>query len=472
MVSPDDIVTFQSVCNTDNISLTNHFLEMAGGDIDTAIALYFEHGGENQLNADESNDSNDIDSSKLIQNYSSSEQKETYRSPDQARHETLVETDILTGSFGSLRYPNRIDIFDNLRPTGIFNQHSEDFMTNEGSMSDDSIDGDCDLESKVEYVEEPCMDVDEDGNIREYTKIVRKPKELTKEQRLALLFRPPFDIMAKIDLDRAKNYARNKKKWVMINIQAVDVFACQALNRDLWSDYSVKDLIKNNFIFLQYQFDSTLSQQYKQFYCLESKDCLPHIAILDPMTGERLKQWNDIIPKPSDFINDITQFLDKFSLDPKKTNPTISEISPVVDPLILTEEEQMGMAINQSLNHYSTQIEKNDDLKNHHDDTDVQLNLLKNINPVFHPEPANNTVDVTRIQIRTGDGKRLVRKIYLYQNTVRHLYEIIKYEWKEYLEVPFVLTNHKRENLIKNLNQNINDAGLKNSSLLLEKLDT
>lgn len=37
----------------------------------------------------------------------------------------------------------------------------------------------------------------------------------------------------------------------MVNIQEAGVFACQVLNRDLWSDQSVKEIVKENFIFLQ-----------------------------------------------------------------------------------------------------------------------------------------------------------------------------------------------------------------------------
>lgn len=37
----------------------------------------------------------------------------------------------------------------------------------------------------------------------------------------------------------------------MVNIQEAGVFACQVLNRDLWSDKSVKEIVKENFVFLQ-----------------------------------------------------------------------------------------------------------------------------------------------------------------------------------------------------------------------------
>lgn len=37
----------------------------------------------------------------------------------------------------------------------------------------------------------------------------------------------------------------------MINVQDATEFACQVMNRDLWSDSFVKDIIRESFIFLQ-----------------------------------------------------------------------------------------------------------------------------------------------------------------------------------------------------------------------------
>lgn len=100
-----------------------------------------------------------------------------------------------------------------------------------------------------------------------------------KARRLADLFRPPFDIMYKgafeevtqKKLDRsdhalarvadplpiyiitlkARAAAREGKKWLLINVQDQSEFACQVLNRDLWSDSIVKEILKESFIFLQ-----------------------------------------------------------------------------------------------------------------------------------------------------------------------------------------------------------------------------
>ena len=41
------------------------------------------------------------------------------------------------------------------------------------------------------------------------------------------------------------------KKWLVVNIQNVSEFACQCLNRDVWSNPIVKNIIRDNFLFLQ-----------------------------------------------------------------------------------------------------------------------------------------------------------------------------------------------------------------------------
>lgn len=42
-----------------------------------------------------------------------------------------------------------------------------------------------------------------------------------------------------------------QNKWLMINIQNVQDFACQCLNRDVWSNEAVKNIIREHFIFWQ-----------------------------------------------------------------------------------------------------------------------------------------------------------------------------------------------------------------------------
>ncbi len=40
-------------------------------------------------------------------------------------------------------------------------------------------------------------------------------------------------------------------KWVLLNVQNQNEFYCQILNRDVWSDDTVKEIVKENFVFIQ-----------------------------------------------------------------------------------------------------------------------------------------------------------------------------------------------------------------------------
>lgn len=53
------------------------------------------------------------------------------------------------------------------------------------------------------------------------------------------------------NFEEARETAKEKNKWLMINVQNPTEFACQVMNRDLWSDSFVKDIVKESFIFLQ-----------------------------------------------------------------------------------------------------------------------------------------------------------------------------------------------------------------------------
>ena len=50
---------------------------------------------------------------------------------------------------------------------------------------------------------------------------------------------------------QAREKGTSENQWVLINIQNVQEFPCQVLNRDVWSNPAVKDIIKQSFVFWQ-----------------------------------------------------------------------------------------------------------------------------------------------------------------------------------------------------------------------------
>lgn len=487
--------------------MAQQFIEMASGDLNTAISLYFEHGAgvshpttSNATHDDNPAQSDALDDTALaerLQNEENMQQPEgeQVRAPMEFRQEMLTEQPSLSGLVyggigGSFEPLSNIgDMFDNSRPVGVFNQRLDtDYEAGYGGYDEnaDNSDGSNMSESQdesdseeYEYVEEPVVEIDDEGNIQETSRLVRKLKTYSKEERLARLFRPPFEIMSKLTLDgaRTKGRRQGKMKWIMINIQDNGIFQCQALNRDVWSSRQVRRLVKRNFIFLQYQYESRLAEQYLNFYNLHDKDLLPHIAILDPMTGERMKKWDTYLPTEEQFLEEINNFLNEFSLDPAASNPLVKEKTPELDPTTMTEEQQMDLAIRESLTgspKHDNEEEpgNNETILQPEASASESTDPFNSIKPVKHTEPDNKPGITTRIQIRTGDGKRFVRRFNCQEDTVQTIYEVVKTELPGYETLHFTLSDHQRHNLLEKLSQSIEDAGLKNSSLLLEATET
>jgi thioredoxin-related protein len=126
-----------------------------------------------------------------------------------------------------------------------------------------------------------------------------------KLRTLAELFRPPFDLMVKGTLDDALKEADGTQKWLLVNVQDVAEFACQALNRDTWADQAVKRVVRAHFKLWQVSVPSPHADPYITCYPVTG---YPHIAVLDPCTGERLAMWEGFLG-PRELIARLTEFI-------------------------------------------------------------------------------------------------------------------------------------------------------------------
>lgn len=465
----EEVDLFMAVTGCEDPSMAQNFLEMAQNNMDTAVSLYYEHGpsgGGNSTNNDLSNVGSGEDDEALAQRLQNEAYQDNTRAPDEARHERLVDDlNIFPGTFGGvggsfnplLNNPDQL-IYGNQR-RGIFNQRDSGYGN--GADSDDS-------------------DIDSDEEFSGMTE---------GQKRLAKLFRPPFDIMEKLDLDSAKRKARQESKWILINIQDPSDFLCQTLNRDFWKSTTVKELVREHFVFLQYHSDSRSGEQYINFYPFKE---YPHIAILDPITGERMKMWSGV-PKVQKWCDEVYNFLNDFSLDPNSVNPIVQH-KQHIDPNTLSEEKQMEYAIKQSLGDSASSDEDDSDLEmlsggdednplviddEQEGETEsiitrpaseakelTEEEKVKQIEPLNYEEPPQSP-ETTRIQIRTGDGSRIVKRFNI-DDKVLKLYQVVKYEFKDKIGDGFFSLTSQRENLINKLDDTIADAGLKNASTLLE----
>jgi hypothetical protein len=331
--------------------------------------------------------------------------------------------------------------------------------------------------------------------------------QTSKANLLAELFRPPFDLISQQPFSAARDDGKENEKWIIVNVQDPSIFDCQVLNRDIWKNQSIRDTIKEHFIFLQYNKDDPRGQEYVNYYfstMRDSEDAYPHIAIVDPRTGEQVKTWSGSPgPKASDFLMDLHEFLDRYSLKMEKKNPVQTKRKEAKkDVTRMSEEEQMELALQASLANGSTSGPKDDDPDALTKDAastngkgkaaegssssaamdvdepssapaptqqkkETPFSLISSTTP--HEEPSDPKT-TARIQFRHSGG-RVIRRFSL-DDPVRRIYEWIKSEplseGKDGLRFELV-SNGK--NLIESLDASIKEAGLSGGTVFVEYVE-
>ena len=323
--------------------------------------------------------------------------------------------------------------------------------------------------------------------------------EANRASRLADLFRPPYDLMSHFSWDEARDEGKDNKKWLLVNLQDMSDFNCQALNRDIWKDATVKSLVNENFIFLQYDKSDFAAEQYITFYFPneghQNPNNYPHVSIIDPRTGEQVKVWSGSpFPGALEFHAQLAEFLDRYSLSAHIKNPVSKAKRPerVVDVDRMTEEEMLEMALQNSLDANGRvnqpNIQDPDELtkstgaltedkgKGREEAAEPEVaaqesafSRIPSNQP--HVEPPADPKTTTRLQVRNPPG-RIIRRFRL-DDRVSRIYEWLKAEPLEGKEgVEFELKSMPQgADLIEHLDKTIQEAGLANGTVMLEFIE-
>lgn len=304
--------------------------------------------------------------------------------------------------------------------------------------------------------------------------------------------------MSRVTWDEAREGGKQEMKWIMVNLQDMNDFSCQALNRDIWKDQAVRDLVSKNFIFLQYDKDYPNSQEYVHFYfphqSHENPDNYPHVSIVDPRTGEQVKVWSGRpFPSAKEFHSELAEFLDRYSLAANSKNPVATSTkrkAQLVDVDRMTEEEMLELALKNSLAGSNNgdaasapSIHDPDALTKLSDKAkgkqpasssaaDAQSPFSEISSGKPHQEPDERAAETTRIQFRHADG-RVIRRFHL-QDPVRRIYEWLKAEPLEGKEggIEFELKKMPEgEDLIGKLEDTIEAEGLKQGTVMIEYVE-
>lgn len=127
-----------------------------------------------------------------------------------------------------------------------------------------------------------------------------------KRIRLEDIFRPPVDICFCGSFQMCRDYATEKNRWLIVNLQDHTEFLSQCLNRDVWSNENLKHVIRSFFVFWQISVDNVEGNRFKTFYNVEQS---PYVCLIDPRTGEHKLEIKNLEMKPDSFLKNFYMFL-------------------------------------------------------------------------------------------------------------------------------------------------------------------
>ncbi|EDV25648.1 uncharacterized protein TRIADDRAFT_55957 [Trichoplax adhaerens] len=244
----------------------------------------------------------------------------------------------------------------------------------------------------------------------------------SKKRNLNDLFRPPIDLIHHGDFESARQRCRTEQKWLLVNLQDMKEFSCQVLNRDVWSNDIVRDIIKESFVFWQVYHDSEEGYRYARLYNVSS---YPHIAIIDPRTGGKLLSLSKT--EASTFCTTVTRFL---SENPMIESPSKNRSKRKTNIIDHSEESQLEAAIAASIqescvNHKTSEkveetvildsdsdviLSKSDDDFNESDSCEEDIGIKNEIRkPSIESEKSISEVMVINSVVRETDEVDLTR---------------------------------------------------------------
>ena len=271
-------------------------------------------------------------------------------------------------------------------------------------------------------------DSEEEEQVQAFTQ-PSQASQRSRAQRLADLFKSPHEIMFPGTFDSARRYARDHNRWLLVTLHCPTEFSCQAMNRDCWNDPGLQEFIRENLVFLQMQEGTPDAARYANFYPFDG--LMPHVAIIDPRTGERLKTLLlATIPVPGfrviggagEMLEELVAFTCDHLLD--------SEAGVGKEPYsgVVEKENSGSSAVGSTRGSSTASASASTNITNpsiRSTTTSPSNNLTQDrpvspsagkkakVNFQMPPEPDSSTPNCTTIQFRLPDGSKLKRRFTL-----------------------------------------------------------
>lgn len=407
-ISDTDVGAFCSITDA-SPEAAKQFIEMSGGDVDTAIGLYFEHGNSALAN-----------------------QRPAIPAPQPAAgtatdHEAdEIESDhsdggieIVGSSFGQSSSRAR-------GSASYAESNAINNSTSRGALNEDGV-----LESSHASGREEFSKLDE-------------------------IFAPPNDLIFRGDFSRAKQIAAEENKWLLVHVLDPSEFKSLVLNRDVWKNPTVVEFVKDNFIFLQYRADTSDGNSYKMFYPMRGRWS---VDVIDPLTGEKVKSLMGT-QDPASFLQMAVDFIETHTLASNLDEPArVTELS---------EDEQLQVALNASLSATSSSTTEVTRQANPVGQVqDVEWMLFESI-PSNESCLDNLQQPTTRVRIKLPSGETLTKTVSKL-STVKDLFQVAKANLPESTAKRFeMFSGNPPERLFSKLDQSVEEAKLSMAMILVE----
>jgi UBX domain-containing protein 7 len=266
VASDENISQFLSFTGSSDPAKAASYLEMSGNNVETAVGLYMEHettgggGGTGRSGGGSGNAGGNMAGAGGFGD------EEGIRAPDETRSMQLMPGGgddggmMMMGGFHPA-YQMMSEMMQaqlDQAPNGAFASPSARrpgrggrAAANNRALLDQAIAAQAQGVNVSGYLGDTSMmddddfaDDDDDANYEE-----SKTKE---PARLSDMFAAPTHIMHVAGgFQGARTMAKDTKRWLLVNIQRDAEFASHALNRDVWRDELVENLIREGFIFWQ-----------------------------------------------------------------------------------------------------------------------------------------------------------------------------------------------------------------------------
>jgi hypothetical protein len=259
----DELVSqFLAITGSADVSRATSYLEMSGGSLDNAIALFFENTGGGGPAGGAADDGATAAAMAAEDAVRAPDQTRTMRLMDSPMHahplmehmmgmmqEQAEDDMVMSSAFGVPAAPMP---FGGGSVRDAINQHAavaaaasmaRGASSRRSSMDDEDGGGE---EEDYEYVDD---DDDEDENGEEAKQGDTEDKATPT---LSDMFAPPSHLIHSAGgFQGARSVAKDSRRWLLVNIQRDSEFSSHALNRDVWRDELVENLVREGFIFWQ-----------------------------------------------------------------------------------------------------------------------------------------------------------------------------------------------------------------------------